>query len=141
MKIYDLMSHSVSRVRPETSIKQIALLMRQENVGAIPVCDDSGTVLGIITDRDLVIRAIPNCCETLSAMDIMSRNPITAFPQMNTHEAALLMAANQIRRLPVVENKKLVGFLSLSDIARRSLYIDEAGDALSAISQTAPSGC
>ncbi|MCI5898329.1 MAG: CBS domain-containing protein [Firmicutes bacterium] len=140
MKIYDLMSHSVSCVRPETSIVQVAKQMRQEDVGAIPVCDDQDRVLGIVTDRDIVIRSVSNGSENLSAMDIMSRNPITVSPGMSTHEAALLMAGNQVRRLPVVENERLVGFLSLSDIARRNLYVDEAGDALSAISKATPIG-
>lgn len=140
MKIYDLMSHSVSCVRPETSIVQVAKQMRQEDVGAIPVCDDQDRVLGIVTDRDIVIRSVSNGSENLSAMDIMSRNPITVSPGMNTHEAALLMAGNQVRRLPVVENERLVGFLSLSDIARWNLYVDEAGDALSAISKATPIG-
>ena len=140
MKIYDLMSHSVSCVRPETSIVQVAKQMRQEDVGAIPVCDDQDRVLGIVTDRDIVIRSVSNGSENLSAMDIMSRNPITVSLGMNTHEAALLMAGNQVRRLPVVENERLVGFLSLSDIARRNLYVDEAGDALSAISKATPIG-
>ena len=140
MKIYDLMSHSVSCVRPETSIVQVAKQMRQEDVGAIPVCDDQDRVLGIVTDRDIVIRSVSNGSENLSAMDIMSRNPITVSPGMSTHEATLLMAGNQVRRLPVVENERLVGFLSLSDIARRNLYVDEAGDALSAISKATPIG-
>lgn len=138
MKVRDLMTHSVSCVRPETSLAQVARQMRQEDVGAIPVCDDRGQILGIVTDRDIVIRSVSNGGMPSTAKDIMSRDIISIAPSSNTHEAALLMAKNQVRRLPVVEGGRLVGVLAISDIARKNLYVDEAGDALSAISRTAP---
>ena len=137
MKVRDLMSTSVSCVRPETSINQAAKQMRQENVGSLPVCDDLGHVLGIITDRDIVVRSVSVEAGPSKAKEVMSRNPVAASPDMTTHEAALLMAKYQVRRLPVVDHGRLVGFLSMADIARKSIYVDEAGDALSAISKPA----
>ena len=135
MRVKDLMSTTVTCVRPETSIEQVAKQMKQENIGSIPVCNDRGEALGIITDRDIVVRSVSNSNEQKSAKDIMTKNLIFAEANMNTHEAALLMAKYQVRRLPVLENNKIIGMLAMADIARKPIYVDEAGDALSAISK------
>lgn len=135
MKVKDLMTTAVTWARPNTSVQQIATLMRQENIGAIPVCNDRGEILGIVTDRDIVIRSMTAGEEKKEAKDIMTKNPVSVHPDMNTHQAALLFARHQVRRLPVAESGKLVGMLTLADLARKTLYIDEAGDALSAISR------
>ena len=135
MRVKDLMTTSITCVRPETSILQVAKQMKQENIGAIPVCNDRGEALGIITDRDIVIRSVSDENGSKTAKDIMTTNLIFANPNMDTHEAAFLLAKYQVRRLPVVENNKIVGMLAMADIARKSVYVDEAGDALSAISK------
>lgn len=136
MLVKDLMTPGISCVRPEASLTQVARQMKQENVGSIPVCNDRGEVLGLVTDRDIVIRAIAeDGAENAAAQDIMTKNLVFTSPDMNTHDAALLFAKYQVRRLPVVVNNKLVGMLSLADVARKTIYIDEAGDALSAISK------
>lgn len=135
MRVKDLMTSSVTCVRPETSIAQVAKQMKQENVGSIPVCNDRGEALGIITDRDIVLRSVSNENNPKTAKDIMTKNLVFADPNMDTHQAALLLAKYQVRRLPVVDNNKLVGMLSMADIARKQIYVDEAGDALSAISK------
>ena len=135
MKVRELMSTSIISARPDMSISEIAKKMRQADVGAIPVCDDRGQVLGIITDRDIVIRALTNDEHPGTAKEIMTMDPVYATPNMNTHEAAILMAKHQVRRLPVIENERLIGLLSMADIARKRVYVDEAGDALSAISK------
>jgi CBS domain-containing protein len=137
MKVKDLMSTAIIRVHPETSIEQVAKQLRQGDVGAVPVCDDQDRVVGIVTDRDIVIRALSDTGaeKPKKAQDIMTKNPVLAGPEMNVHEAALMMAKNQIRRLPVSESNRLSGMLSMADLARKSIYVDEAGDALSAISK------
>jgi CBS domain-containing protein len=135
MKVKDLMTNSIVCVRPETSISQIAKQMRQADVGSIPVCDDRGQVMGIVTDRDIVVRAVSADENYKTAQDIMTKEPISVHPNMNMHEATLLMAKHQVRRLPVVENNRLLGMLSMADVARKNIYVDEAGDALSAISK------
>jgi len=71
----------------------------------------------------------------LTAGEIMSLDPVTVSPDQNIHDAALLFSAHKIRRLPVTEASRIVGMLSLGDVAVKPVYIDEAGDALSAISQ------
>jgi signal-transduction protein with cAMP-binding, CBS, and nucleotidyltransferase domain len=65
----------------------------------------------------------------------MTKNLVATDPNMDTHQAALLMAKYQVRRLPVLENNQIVGMLAMADIARKQIYVDEAGDALSAISK------
>ena len=135
MRVKELMTTSVTCVKPDTSIEQVAKQMKQENVGSIPVCDDRGQVLGIITDRDIVIRSVSNDNRPKIAKEIMTKNLVVADPNMDTHQAALLMAKYQVRKLPVVENNQIVGMLAMADIARKPIYVDEAGDALSAISK------
>ena len=146
MKVKDLMSTNITCVDEDATIEQIANHMRKNNVGSLPVCDDAGHVKGIITDRDLVIRTVSKMrtdkshsislddFKKITAGDIMTKDPVTTSPDHNIHEAALLFASHKIRRLPVTEASKLIGMLSLGDIAVRPVYIDEAGDALSAIS-------
>ena len=142
MKVKELMSTNITCVRQNTSLSQAAKQMRNENVGCLPVCDDSGHLNGLVTDRDLVIRAVAPYLASESGRDaagmtvgdIMSLNPVTVSPDTNTHDAALLFSAHKIRRLPVVENSRLTGMLSLGDLAVKPVCIDEAGDALSAIS-------
>ena len=145
MLVKELMTTCVSCVKPDTSIPQIARQMKQDNIGSLPVCNDRGHVLGIVTDRDIAIRGISNLSidkptnsHMPTAQEIMSTNMIYATPNMNIHDAALLMSKHQIRRLPVISNQRLVGIISLADIARKKLYVDEAGDILSSVSQQNP---
>ena len=137
MKVRDLMSTNITCVKEDASVSQIASHMKRDDVGCLPVCDDAGHLKGIITDRDLVLRALTEKQpgETTSG-DIMTTSPVTVSPDMNIHDAALLFSAHQIRRLPVIEASRIVGMLSLGDVAAKPVCIDEAGDALSAISVT-----
>ena len=145
MKVKDLMSTNIICSREDSSVISIAGEMRKGNIGCLPVCDDSGHLKGIITDRDIILRCLAmhpadsdeNRFESLSripASRIMTTCPITVTADMNIHEAALIFSAKQIRRLPVVENSKLIGMLSLGDLAVRRVCTDEAGDALASIS-------
>lgn len=137
MKVKDLMSTNITCISENTPISQIASHMRKDNVGSLPVCDDMGRLKGIVTDRDLVLRALTEKhTDSMTSRDIMTVNPVTVSPHMSIHDAALLFSSYQIRRLPVVEASKIVGMLSLGDVASKPVCIDEAGDALSAISLT-----
>ena len=137
MKVRDLMSTNITCIKENTSIPQIASHMKKDDVGCLPVCDDAGHLKGIVTDRDLVLRALSERrVAEMTSGDIMTTSPVTVSPDMNIHDAALLFSAHQRRRLPVVEASKIVGMLSLGDVAVRPVCIDEAGDALSAISIT-----
>lgn len=154
MRVKDLMSTGICCVRPDASVAEIARQMRKTDVGAIPVCNDKGELLGIVTDRDIVIRFLAAyaaksdpCSSTdsvdrssmydIKAADIMSKNMITAPEDMNIHDAALLLSHHQIRRLPVTAGGRLVGMLTTADIARRPIMADEAGDILQAVSKPA----
>ncbi|GGE19465.1 CBS domain-containing protein YhcV [Marinithermofilum abyssi] len=133
-QLRDIMSQNVASVSPQDNVYQAATLMKQHNVGMIPVVEN-GALRGVITDRDVVLRSVatkqPN---SMSVSDVMTNNVITGTPEMSVNEASQLMAQNQIRRLPVVENNQLVGIVSLGDMAVRENFANEAGQALSNIS-------
>lgn len=95
--------------------------------------------VGIITDRDIVLRTISLDKDPLKAKatDVMSGDLVFGTPEMDVDDAAALMSRYQIRRLPVIENNKLVGIVSLGDLAANPHFADEAGDALSDISTPA----
>jgi len=136
MKVKEIMSKKVQWVSPDASLEKVAKLMNEFDIGSVPVCQDSN-VLGLITDRDIVIRTVAEGKNpiTVKAKDVMSTNVLKVSPDTDAHDAADKMAEHQIRRLPVVENGKLVGMLALGDLAIESIHIDEAGEALNDISQ------
>lgn len=145
MKVKDLMSTEITCIKDDASVFQAAHTMRKNNIGSLPICDDNGHLKGILTDRDIIVRAVArslpgsNNSRSLNEIhsgDIMSTNIISVSPDTSIHEAALLLAHYKIRRLPVTEASRIVGMLSLGDIAVKPVHIDEAGDALSAISLT-----
>lgn len=133
--IREIMTRRVASVSPEQSIIEAAKLMNEFNVGSVPVVDNN-QIRGILTDRDIVIRAVAEGKDIskVKAQEVMSNKVITASPEMDVHEAAEVMAKNQIRRLPVVETEQLVGMVALGDLAVVNIYQNEAGEALSDIS-------
>ncbi|GBF12382.1 CBS domain-containing protein [Tepidibacillus infernus] len=136
----DIMTTNVATVSLQDNAYEVAQKMSQLNVGAIPVVDGQN-VIGMITDRDLVLRGYAEKRSGSFAIDgLMSKDVVVGTPDMDVHEAARLMAEKQIRRLPVVENGNLVGIVSLGDLAVRNIHIDEAGQALSKISEPAQPG-
>lgn len=130
----DVMTTNVVSVSPQQTVQEAARLMKEHNVGSLPVVEN-GQLKGIITDRDITVRATAQGKEdeTLVA-EVMTSSTVEASPDMDVHQAAQLMAQHQIRRLPVVENNRLVGMVALGDLATREIYQDEAQEALSDIS-------
>ncbi len=118
MKVRDIMSTDVETAAPDSTLEEIAGMMKDEDVGAIPVVDED-ELIGIVTDRDIVVRCIAEGKSPvdLTAEEIISENLETVTPGDDIERAARIMAQRQIRRLPVVENGQLVGMLSLGDIA------------------------
>jgi len=132
----DIMTHEVETCTLKDNVYEVAVKMRDHNVGVIPVVDESQNCIGVITDRDIVIRGIAEKRSGSSAVkEVMSSELYTGSPDMSVDEASRLMAEHQIRRLPIVENGKLVGIVAMADMAVRSIHEDEAGYALSQISE------
>ncbi|MBM7654102.1 CBS domain-containing protein [Neobacillus cucumis] len=134
-KIRDIMTDEIECCTLLDNMFEVAVKMKELNVGAIPIVDKE-KIVGMITDRDIVIRGVAEKHPgSTKVEDIMSKELVTVTPEMSTREAAKLMADHQIRRLPVVENDKLVGIVSLGDFAIRELTDDQAKQALSEISE------
>ena len=119
MKVRELMTREPTTVGPNATLGEVATLMKQDDCGSIPVVQ-SGRLVGIVTDRDIVIRGIAAGSDpkTQRVSAIMSADPVTIGPDNDVTEAEKVMADRQIRRLPVVENGKLVGIIVTAQIAR-----------------------
>ena len=136
MKLREVMTNPVIRIHPGETVGVAARMLEHYNIGSLPVCGSDGRLCGLVTDRDLVIRCLAagKSPASTSVREVMSANVVCAGPDMDTALAAGLMGRSQIRRLPVVENGKLCGMVSLGDLARRQETGYDAGDALSEIS-------
>ena len=136
MKVCEIMSSKVVCIRQDEPVSAAAKLLKRSNVGALPVCDDARRLRGIVTDRDIVTRCVAldaDPAETRVA-EIMSRGVVTASPLDEVAHAARVMSADQVRRLPVLDEGKLVGMVTLCDMARESRCDMEAANALTEIS-------
>ena len=132
MQVSELMNPSVVTIEPTSSAALAARLISRHNIGALPVCASDGRLRGMVTDRDIVLRCIAaeeDPAQTL-VRDIMTRECATVAPGDDCREATRIMSAQQVRRLPVVEGGKVVGMISLSDLARSHRYDMEAAQAL-----------
>ena len=136
MKIRDIMTKQVTTLNPNDTVEHAAELMKEYNVGSIPVCNED-KIIGIVTDRDITIRSVAEGenTERQNVRSIMSSNPIVGNPEMDVHDAAKLMADRQVRRLPIVENNHIVGIVALGDLAVEPKLTDNAGIALERISE------
>lgn len=134
-KISEIMSTNVETCSLLDNIYEVSVKMKEWNVGAIPIVDNEKLV-GMITDRDIVIRCIAEKHPGSSKVEeIMSKEMITVRPDSTTQEAAKIMAQHQIRRLPVIDGERLVGIVSLGDFATHELTDDQAKVALTEISE------
>lgn len=138
MKVRDIMTKDVATLNPDDTVERAAQLMNQYNVGAIPVCKEE-KVVGVVTDRDITLRSVSHGdnSRNQTVREIMTSNPVLINAETDIHDAARIMSERQIRRLPVVENNSLVGIVSLGDLAVESKLQDNAGEALSNISEPA----
>ncbi|MGI5984386.1 MAG: CBS domain-containing protein [Clostridiales bacterium] len=136
MNIGDIMTERVISICEDEPVFAAARLMKQNNVGALPVRDEKGKLKGIVTDRDIVLRCVASnaSLQDVRIGEIMSRNLVTASPFEDAEKAIERMGQSQIRRLPVTDNGVLVGIVALGDIARNVEFEMEAAEALSEIS-------
>lgn len=136
MKVREKMTKNVGYVNPSNTVVEAAQLMQKLNVGSVPVFDQN-KVVGVVTDRDIVVRnvahgKIPN---DTKVQDVMTSQVTTVTPDMDVDEVSKIMAQQQIRRVPVVENNQLVGILALGDMATDYRFDTEASEALTEISK------
>ena len=125
MKIRDCMTAHVVCVGAEEPAETAARLMARYNLGLLPVRGADGRMCGVVTDRDLVLRCM--------AAGQMSNRVVSVSPDDPAERAVRTMARERVRRLPVVEDGKLVGMVSLGDLARQRTYAMEAGECLGAV--------
>lgn len=133
--IRDIMTRDVEACTLLDNVFEVAVKMKDLDVGAIPIVDGDKLV-GMITDRDIVIRGVAEKHPPSSKVKaVMSDHLVTATPDMSTQEATKLMAQHKIRRLPVVEGDKLIGIVALGDFAINEMTDEQAQHALSEISE------
>jgi CBS domain-containing protein len=118
MKVREIMTTDVTTAVLGSTLEEIATIMRHEDVGAVPIVDDDELV-GIVTDRDIVVRCVAEGGDPgeSTAEDILSGGLVTVSPDANVQEAEELMSRHQVRRLPVVQEGRLEGMISLGDLA------------------------
>ena len=135
MKVSDIMTKNVIKVGAEESVEVAARALAHYNIGALPVCGSDGKLCGMVTDRDLVIRCVAanKSAASTNVRQVMTGQVMSVHPDTDAAVAAHLMGRQQIRRLPVVENGKLCGMISLGDIACREESVMDAADALTDI--------
>ncbi len=137
MKIKDIMTTDVEVLSPDTLLVDCAKKMQEINVGAIPVCDGD-KILGMVTDRDIVVHGIAKDMDvkTTAVTEIIQNTPVYCFEDDDISKASDLMKTEQIRRLIVVDqNKKLCGVVSIGDIAAKTQNEQLSGETLQDISQ------
>ncbi|MEC0181610.1 CBS domain-containing protein [Paenibacillus peoriae] len=137
-KVQEVMTEKCITVTPQDNIYEVAVKMKDNDTGFIPVVEKEGSdrLIGVITDRDLVVRGYAAKHSGSSSVDtVMTTGIRTARADMSVDQAAELMAEQQIRRLPVTEGDRLIGIVSIGDLAVRNIFADNAGEALSQISE------
>ena len=137
-KVRDAMTAKPRSAEPGLSLAEAAQLMKSEDVGSLPIVEE-GRLVAVLTDRDIGIRAVAEGVDPKAVMvgDVASRELVTVGPEQDLDEALALMARRQMRRLPVVEEDRLVGIVAQADVAQEA-KAKQGGEALEEISK--PSG-
>jgi CBS domain-containing protein len=132
--VRDAMTADPRSIGASASVVEAARLMREQHIGSLPVTEDD-RLIGMITDRDITTRVVAESAvpETTSVGDVYSRDLISVEPNSDLDEALRLMARHQVRRLPVVENDRLVGMVAQADIALKES--ERTGELVGAISE------
>jgi CBS domain-containing protein len=140
-KISEVMSDRPQAVTPETSVREAAQLMEQEDIGSLPVVEQGARLVGIVTDRDIALRVVGRGSDPkeTSVGEVASTDVVALTPEDDLDEALTLMAQEQVRRLPIVGGEnQLVGMLAQADVARAGKE-KPTGEFVKAISEP-PSG-
>ena len=133
--VRDAMTEDPRSIGPSVSVVEAARLMREGDIGSLPITEDE-TLVGMITDRDITTRAVAEAADPgrTSVGEVCSHDLVSVEPDQDLDEALQLMARHQVRRLPVVENGRLVGIVAQADIALRAKE-KQTGELLEAISE------
>jgi len=140
MQVNEVMTRGVECTRPDASLQEAARKMRQLDVGSLPICGANERLVGMLTDRDITVRAVADGRNPTEArvQDIMTPDVTYCFEDQDVSEAARLMEEKQIRRLVVLNrDKRLVGIVSLGDLAVKSGDEELCGTALEQVSEPA----
>ncbi|XEC96958.1 CBS domain-containing protein [Paenibacillus tarimensis] len=133
--VKDIMTADCVTATTNDNIYELAVKMAQHDIGFVPVIEGKKLV-GVVTDRDLVVRGYAaKHSGSTSVSEVITKNIKTISSDTSVDEAAKLMAQHQIRRLPVVDNGELAGVVAIGDLAIREVFVNEAGEALSSISE------
>lgn len=137
MQVKDAMTKDPLAIRIDATIQEAAAGMRESDVGALPVVSDESTLVGIVTDRDLALRALAEGLDAgTQVREVMTPGCVTVEPSDELEDALSLMRGEQIRRLPVVQGERLVGMLAQADVAGLGAA-PELADTLRRISEPA----
>lgn len=122
MRVKECMCNNVIYTNPGDTLENVAKIMNEYHIGCVPVCEEQGKVVGFVTDRDIILRSVAcgKDCSNTKVSDIMTTQVIKTTPDTELEEVTKTMSQNQIRRLPVIENGKVIGILTLGDIARNA---------------------
>lgn len=137
MEVKQFMTDGIEALSPNETVLNASRLMKKHNIGSIPVIDEDSKVIGLITDRDIVIRVFADILPMNTKVESVMTKPVFTIEQTEEVGAAIsLMADKQVRRLPVVDHEqKLVGMISLGDLAVHQLTDGRAEIALKEISE------
>lgn len=142
MKARDVMTDHVECIAPDATLQGAAAKMKSMDVGSLPICDND-RLIGMITDRDITLRSVAGGQDPRQqhVRDVMSQDVIYCFDDQEVSEVGELMSKKQVRRLPVLNrDQRLVGIISLGDLAIQTGDDGLAGDALEAISEPSFAG-
>ncbi len=133
--VADVMTPNPDSVGEDETLQKVAEMMRDGDYGVVPVVDRDGSLVGIVTDRDIVISALADGLGPETRVSrCMSAQPDTVPKDTPLEQAAMLMSRRQIRRLPVVDNGRLIGMLSLADLATSAAPDEEKAQVLEEVS-------
>jgi CBS domain-containing protein len=140
MLISEIMTREIESIGPDETLQDAAMRMKECGVGPLPVCENQ-SVVGMVTDRDITLRAVAEGMDTATTCvrDVMSSEIVCCFEDQEVEVAARLMQSKQIRRVLVLDrDKKLVGIVTLADLASEAVDTQRAGEILHVVSEAAP---
>jgi len=121
VQIREVMTESVVTAPPDCPVRAVAEIMRERNIGSVVLVDDDGRPVGFVTDRDLAVSVLADGRDPAEPAEGHATSPVvTGNPDMTVEQAAELMVSHGVRRLPVLDGGRLIGIVTLDDLAVRT---------------------